>query len=110
MNWSVDPLPLHEDHGTLRIGASRLTLDTLLAAYETGSTAEQLADAFPSVTLAEIYSVLGYYLQHKDQIESQYLAPRRQHAVELRRKAEARHDPQEFRERLRARRSAQGRG
>jgi uncharacterized protein (DUF433 family) len=110
MNWSVEPLPLRDDQGTLRIGDSRITLDTLVGAYAMGTTAEQLAEDFPSLSLGVIYSVLGYYLQHQQQIETEYLNPRRQQALEIRRKAEARHDPQEFRERLQARRAAQGRG
>jgi uncharacterized protein (DUF433 family) len=81
MNWSVEPIPLRDDQGTLRIGDSRITLDTLVGAYAMGSTAERLTKDFPSITLAEVYSVLGYYLRHQEQIETEYLAPRRQQAL-----------------------------
>jgi hypothetical protein len=40
--------------------------------YKAGATPEQIACKFPSLRLADIYSVVAYYLNHRDAIE-QYL-------------------------------------
>ena len=55
-------LPLTtDDDGVIRVGGTRVTLDTLIAAFTEGATAEEIAQQYPSVRLADIYSVIGYY-------------------------------------------------
>ena len=96
-------LPLTtDDDGVIRVGGTRVTLDTLIAAFTEGATAEEIAQQYPSVRLADIYSVIGYYLRRHDEIES-YLKRRRKQADEARQQNEARFDPAGIRERLLAR-------
>ena len=55
-------LPLTtDDDGVILVGGTRVTLDTLIAAFTEGATAEEIAQQYPSVRLADIYSVIGYY-------------------------------------------------
>ena len=76
--------PLIEDeHGVIRIGQTRVTLLSVLNEYETGASPEAIADAFPSLSLADIYATIAYYLLHQDEVDS-YLG-------ELRSQVKARH-------------------
>ena len=96
------PIQLDAD-GVARVAGSRVTLDTVMAEFLGGATAEEIATSFPTLQLADIYSVIAYYLHRRADIDS-YLDERQQQAQEIRREIEARWDPAEFRERLLARR------
>jgi len=104
---SNDSVPLSRDeHGVVRVGGTRVTLDTVLAAFQDGSTAEEIVDHYPSLKLADVYSVIGYYLNHRQEVD-EYLQRQRGLAEEARRAIEADGDQREFKERLLARRRQQ---
>jgi uncharacterized protein (DUF433 family) len=97
------PVPLHPDEaGALRVGATRVTLDTLIRAYADGCTAEEIVEQFPDVSLADVHAVIAYYLTHSSELDA-YLQARQTEASELRMKVEALGDPRGRRERLLAR-------
>jgi uncharacterized protein (DUF433 family) len=101
-------LPLHKDaDGVLRVGGTRVTLDSVIGAYREGMTAEEIAQQYSSVPLADLYEVLGYYLRHQVELD-EYLVQRRANADRIRTDYEAQHDPRGLRQQLLARRSAQG--
>ena len=62
------PLRLDSD-GVARVGGTRVTLDTIVFAFEEGSTAEEIARQYPSVPPSDVYSVLGYYLHNQNEVE-----------------------------------------
>jgi hypothetical protein len=74
-------------------------LDTLLAAFDAGAAAEEIAEQHDSVTLADAYSVIGYYLRHQSEVHA-YLAERQQQAAQSREEDERRFEPNGVRERL----------
>jgi uncharacterized protein (DUF433 family) len=91
MSFSVqaDPLPLRLDSGgTYRVGKTRVRLDTVIFAYNQGSSAEQIAREFPTLDVADVHSVIGYYLRHRSEVDA-YLREREREAEELRRQLEA---------------------
>ena len=101
----AEPVPLATDiDGVVRVGGTRVTLDTVVAAFEDGATAEEIVYQCPSLGLADVYSVIGYYLHRRSEVEA-YLRQRQQRADEVRRQNEARFDPRGIRERLLARRA-----
>ena len=113
MHFSLDQtalteaVPLKTDaDGVIRVAGTRVTLDTVVAAFREGATAEEIAQQYPSVSLADLYAVIGYYLRQVEKVQA-YLEQRRAQAQEVRRENERRFDPQGLRERLLARR---GRG
>jgi hypothetical protein len=91
----------------MRVGKTRVTLDTLVYAFRDGATAEEIVQQYPSLRLEDVYSVIGYYLRRQDEVDA-YLQEREQAAAEVRRQNEARFDPQGVRDRLLARRTPQG--
>lgn len=99
-------IPLATDtHGVVRVGGTRVTLESVVGAFCAGATAEAIAQQFPTVVLADVYQVIAYYLNHTAEVES-YLASRQQEADTLRTEIEGRFDPRGMRARLLARRSA----
>lgn len=97
------PLAVDRD-GVARVGGTRVTLDTLVAAFCEGATAEEMAQQYPSLRLADVYSVIGYYLRHRTEVE-EYLRERRHRTGHVRRENESRFDPEGVRDRVMARRS-----
>lgn len=108
MTFAPDPIPLATDaDGVVRIGASRVTLDTLVTAFREGATAETIVEQYPSLALSQVYTVIGYYLRHQAEIDA-YLERRRRQATQVRQENETRFPPGGLRDRLLARRLPQG--
>jgi uncharacterized protein (DUF433 family) len=102
----VIPLQVDAD-GVARIGGTRVTLDTLIAAFSDGATAEEIAQQYPSLNLADVYYVIGYYLRRPSEVET-YLQQREAQIEVVRKQNESRFDPQGVRDRLLARRAVGG--
>jgi uncharacterized protein (DUF433 family) len=99
----AEPLPLAADQdGVLRIGGTRVPLDTVVAAFNAGAAPEEIVLRFDSLRLEDVYLVVGYYLRHRDEVEA-YLAERRRRGEQMRALAEARLPWSAVRERLKAR-------
>ena len=108
VSLNAEPLPLVADSdGVIRIAKTRVTLDTVVGAYQDGLSAEEIAEQYPSLRLGEVYAVVGYYLCHQTDVES-YLAARQHAADEVRQENERRFDPIGVRARLLARQKRQG--
>ena len=83
---TAEPIPLVFDpDGVLRVRGTRVTLETVLAAFADGATAEEIAQQYPSIPLADVYQVIGYGLRHSCPNLEPYLARRRQDIRETRR-------------------------
>ncbi|SPF55844.1 conserved hypothetical protein [Candidatus Sulfopaludibacter sp. SbA4] len=54
------PMNLGAD-GVIRVGGTRVTLDTLVAAFREGETPEEIAQQYPSVALGDIYAVIATF-------------------------------------------------
>ena len=105
---TTEIIPLTVDpHGVLRVGNTRVTLDTVLAAFADGATAEEIVQQYPSLHLADVYSVIGYYLRHTAEVDV-YLQQRRQQREIVRHQNEGHCDPHGVRDRLLARRTNHG--
>lgn len=110
MSLSVAPTPVPitaDPDGMMRVGRTRVTLASVVAAFREGATAEEIVQQYPSLHLADVYSVLGYYLHRQDEVD-EYLQRREQRAGAVRRENETQFDPQGVRERLLRRRNSGG--
>jgi uncharacterized protein (DUF433 family) len=97
--------PLRWDEaGGIRIGSSRVTLDSLLATYHNGSTPEEIAIQFSVLNLEDIYSAIAYYLNHRQEIDN-YLEQRNQKAQQFRQQLTQKHNLVDLRQRLLTRQS-----
>jgi uncharacterized protein (DUF433 family) len=101
----ADRLPLRVDEGgAIRVGHSRVSLDLVVEQYENGMTPEDMVRAYDTLQLADVHSVIAFYLRHRDEVRA-YLQRRDEEAQTLRAKIEAER-PRVSREELIARRSA----
>jgi uncharacterized protein (DUF433 family) len=100
----TERVPIQTDvDGVIRVSGTRVTLDALIAAFDAGATAEQIAQQYPSVPLADIYSVITHYLRNQAEVRK-YLGRRSKQADRTREQNEQRFSPSGVRDRLLARR------
>ncbi len=75
--------PLHEDTaGVLRVGSTRVSLDSVVAAFHRRGTPEQIVEEYPSLELADVYDVIAYYLRHRTDVD-RYLREQQQAASDM---------------------------
>lgn len=60
--------------GRLRIEGTRVTLNQIVTLYKQGNNAEDIADQYPHVSLAQVYSALAYYHAHRNEVEADLAA------------------------------------
>ena len=100
MGQATTTVPLSTDEaGVLRVAGTRVSLDSVIYAFNEGATPEEIAQDFPTLDLAAIYAVVGYYLQNRAEVE-QYLEQRKTQREELKAEVESRFNPHGLRERL----------
>jgi uncharacterized protein (DUF433 family) len=103
----AQPPPIHaDDAGVLRVGGTCVRLETIINAFNSGSTAEEILLKYSSLNLTDIYAVITYYLWSREEVDA-YLEERRHQEEAVRRENEARFPPAGVRERLLARRARQ---
>lgn len=70
--------PLHEDEvGAVRVGNSRVLLETVVRAFQDGASPESIVHRYTTLSLSDVYNTIGYYLRHQDAVEA-YLSQREQ--------------------------------
>ena len=70
--------PLREDDtGAIRVGSSRVLLETVLRAFQDGASPESIVHRYSTLSLSDVYNTIGYYLRHQDAVEA-YLRQREQ--------------------------------
>lgn len=69
------------------VRGTRVSLDSVVYGFLNGDSAETIRDNFPSLSLAQVYGAITYYLEHQDEIErylqdgrTQFEASRREQA------------------------------
>ena len=86
----------------MRVSHTRVSLDSVIFAFNDGATPEEIVQQYSTLNLADVYAVISYYLQHRADVED-YLEQRWAQRLELQREVEARFEPRGLRERLLAR-------
>ena len=95
-----DQVPLtQQENGVLYVAETRVPLDSLLVAFLHGETPEEIAMAFPSLDLPDVYLVLAHYLKHRSDYDA-YLAARSAAVGSLRHTIESALSPEGVRSRL----------
>ena len=68
-----EPIPIRFDEdGVARVGQSRVPLQTVIWAFNRCADPEEIVHQFSALNLADVYMTVGYYLQHREEID-QYL-------------------------------------
>ena len=108
MTISIDTKPMESIPLTvsasdvITVGETRVTLDTVVGAFQNGATPEEIVYQYPALNLADVYAVIGYYLKHQELV-AEYLETRQRQAQEIRQENEQRFPSEGVRSRLLAR-------
>lgn len=62
------PMTMIED-GSIRIANTRVSLESVIHHFNLGATAEQIVHKFPSLDLADVYTVIAYYLANRQSVD-----------------------------------------
>jgi uncharacterized protein (DUF433 family) len=90
MNVALEaiPVPLRDDGaGGLRIGQTRVSLESVWHLHQQGATPADIAQAFDTLDAADIYAVLAWALRHSEELNA-YLTRRDEEAAAIRRQLE----------------------
>jgi uncharacterized protein (DUF433 family) len=102
--FEAKPAPLFRDvDGTIRVSGTRVSLETLVFAFDAGATAEEIVQQYPSLELSATYAVISYVLDNRADVDA-YVAKRREEARALQGQIESFSPSQGIRARLLARR------
>ena len=63
-----------DSHGVYGVGATRVSLGTVVRAFERGATAEEIVQRVPSLQLADVDQVVGYYLKNDAEFREYFAA------------------------------------
>jgi uncharacterized protein (DUF433 family) len=106
LSLQTKPVPLNwGEQGVLRVGPTRVSLDTVIYAYKQGATPEEIVADYSALDLSDVYAVIAYYLQNQAEVED-YLRQREAQREEVRLQMDSRFPQAGLRERLLARRQA----
>jgi uncharacterized protein (DUF433 family) len=56
-----------------RIKGTRVALDSVIYQFQQGRSPEAIQDAFPALSLGQVYAAIAYYLDHQEELDA-YLA------------------------------------
>ncbi len=91
-------------NGVLRVTGTRVSLETIVTAFDQDATAEQMVDHFPTLDIASVNEVVAYILKNRAAIDK-YIARQRERAAKLQAEIEKRFPPHGIRAKLLARRN-----
>jgi uncharacterized protein (DUF433 family) len=64
--------------GRLRIDGTRITVNQIVVWYKQGYSPEEIADQYPHLTLAQVYTALAYYHTNREEIETDLAAEKKE--------------------------------
>jgi uncharacterized protein (DUF433 family) len=67
----VSAVYVEDRDGVLYVRGSRVPLESLVWPWRDGHSAEEIQDAFATLTLAEVYGAVAYYLDHREEVDRQ---------------------------------------
>jgi uncharacterized protein (DUF433 family) len=95
---------VEQENGDYVVAGSRVSLDSIVYAFLDGQSAEAIAQAFPVLSLEQVYGTITFYLAHRADID-RYLIERRRD-YEARREAARAADPMFYQKLADAKRQA----
>lgn len=105
MSLAVETPPVSlrtDEQGVVRVGNTRVPLDTVVYAFNQGASAEEIALSYPALKLVDVYSAITYYLHNRTAVD-EYLRRREDEAARIRAENERRFPRENIRARLLAR-------
>ena len=63
-------LRVEPETGRVRVGDTRVPIDTVLYHHNRGVSPRTIVRDFPTLTLPDVYAVIAYYLQHQEEVDA----------------------------------------
>src|SRR5580658_7362895 len=60
---------LDQRGGAIRIAGTRVSLASVVIGFQDGESPEQIVKSFPTLTLAQVYGAIAYYLENEAMID-----------------------------------------
>ena len=90
LNIQADAPPLRvTPDGMVYVGNTRVPLETVIWTFHEGASPEQIVDSFDALSLADVYAVVAYYLNHREEVDA-YLRASEAESEQVRAEIEAR--------------------
>jgi len=59
-----------DENGVLRVGQTRVMLDSVIAAFQDEHSPETIRQQFPALSLEQVYGSIAYYLAHVEEVHA----------------------------------------
>jgi uncharacterized protein (DUF433 family) len=99
LTFTAQAIPLRWKDGIIYMSNTRIPVDTVIYAYQRGDTPERIVEGFPTLKLADVYAVIAYYLEHREELDV-YLRDAEARAEAIVQENERRHPTDGLREKL----------
>ncbi len=64
-------IPIYTDeNGQIRISKTRVLLELVINAFNRGESAEGIIESYSTLSLADVYAVIAYYLSHRAEVDT----------------------------------------
>lgn len=65
--------PYVEDQdGALRVAGTRVSLASVVSGFQQRESPEQIVESFPTLSLAQVYGAIAYYLENEEMINAYF--------------------------------------
>lgn len=98
---NLDPALQIDEGGTIRVGETRVTLRSVVEAFKTGASAEEIVLRYPVLDLTDAYAAITAYLRNRIEVD-ELLAEEEREIEKLQEHWDAQPGVAELRQRLRA--------
>ena len=94
-SYVAPPPPLRElENGAIRVGDTRVSLDSVIYQFNQGRSAEDIVRSFPALKLRDVYAVIAYYLDNQETVDA-YVKRQEEKGEKIRREIESSYPPGE---------------
>ena len=57
-----------DEHGVIRVGDSRVMLDSVVTSFQQGHSPETIQQQYPTLSLEEVYGATAWYLANTEEV------------------------------------------
>ena len=100
------PKPIRVEDGVFKVGDSRVSLDSVVYAFNRGDDAAEIQFQYDSLSLAQVHAAIAYYLHNKAKVDA-YIAKHERRREKFWREHETEFPPKLTREILLARKNGE---
>lgn len=100
------PKPVRLVEGVFKVGDSRVSLDTIVYAFNDGRDAAEIQRQYDALSLAQVHAAIAYYLHNKAKVDA-YMSEHERKRENFWREHEAEYPPKINREMLLARKNGE---